>query len=631
MSTSLSSDLDADIDERRWHGSPVFDAQHWYNKGGMELVRKKHADMSFAAEALILACFSTAEADCAWIPDCLSLGWPSVRVVEIESDVCNVESDARAVQWLRTVQDRFMFPLAQTYRLKVHWAGCTEIFEHPLVGDLSRTTANRIALIGHLPQHIRDSEAEMRFYKYRLLFLVGVTFRMGAMARSEQGALAMYTYLTYIFKTDIFEPRFIELVDAQPQHIQTILDTINKNASQLVYSDMRAATAKAALQSSLKNIRLDMHSMNDSNHSLPFCAAHFPKLESLVVNHSPDFKGDNSNQMSLGVLFSLPWHQLVELQLPFISDAYVETLKDKCPNLQFLHVQPEPRYERWPAYAQAFTPCGLCTLASQWQKLRHLSVGYAFRHVSHTKPQSYGLVSPSRLSFGGGRPMSFIERPAKRSLQLDSRTFNHKPTPKQQQNQHEDGEVQGLPGPMSLDAFSIFPKNRNLRVLRMPYLQLPFSVGLALLKDIPQLQVLEFMPVLKHVEPKSPSITSTLRRRVSVSLTPQFNAPFADPDVVYHLRTTKHPLKDLVLHDACTTRYISTSWIEVMNSLLQLVAVTFVAVSQDDIAAAGRVLAFCARNGAKFNVEIDDQSRRHQTCLGFASNWEKMVDLLWKK
>ncbi|KAJ2738556.1 hypothetical protein H4S06_006434, partial [Coemansia sp. BCRC 34490] len=212
----------------------------------------------------------------------------------------------------------------------------------------------------------------------------------------------------------------------------------------------------------------------------------------------------------------------------------------------------------------------------------------------------------------------------------------HRPTLNQQHNhfqrgQNEDGEVQGIPGPMSLDSFTIFPKNRNMRVLRMPYLQIPFSVGLALLKDIPQLQILEFAPVLKHIEPKSPSITSTLRRRVSASLSPQFNAPFADSDVVYHLKSTKHPLKDMILHGACTTRFISTSWIEVMNSLVELATVTFIAVSPDDIAAADRVAAFCARNGARFGIEIDNRSRRHQTCLDFASSWGKMGDLLWKK
>ncbi|KAJ1905908.1 hypothetical protein LPJ81_001663, partial [Coemansia sp. IMI 209127] len=272
----------------------------------MELVRKKHSDTYFTVEALVIACLPAIEADCSWVFDCLSLGWPSVRVIEIESDVYNVESDSQTIQWLCVVQDNILFPRAQTYRLKVHWAGCTEIFEHPLAENLSRTIAKRLALIDRLPPHIRDSESEMRFCKYRLLFLVGVTFRMGEMARSEQGALAMYTYLTYIFKTDIFEPRSIELVDAQPQHIQTILDTINKNAGQLAYSDMRTVTANAALQSSLKHIHLDLHSMNESCNSLPFCAAHFPKLESLIISHSPDFKSEYSNQMSLGVLFSLP-------------------------------------------------------------------------------------------------------------------------------------------------------------------------------------------------------------------------------------------------------------------------------------------------------------------------------------
>ncbi|KAJ2548222.1 hypothetical protein EV175_004910, partial [Coemansia sp. RSA 1933] len=278
--------------------------------------------MHFTAEALVVACLSDTETECNWVFDCLSLGWPSVRVVDVESNVYNVESDAQAVQWLRVVQDGLLFPVAQTYRLKVNWAGCTETFEHPLAENLSRTINRRIALIDRLPPHIRDSASEMRFYRYRLLFLTGVTFRMGEMARSEQGALAMYTYLTYIFKTDIFKPRFIELVDAQPQHIQTILDTINENSCQLDYADMRTATANTVLQSSLKCIRLDLHSMNDSRNSLPFCAAHFPKLESLVIGHSPDFRGESSNQMSLGVLFSLPWYHLVELQLPFISDAY---------------------------------------------------------------------------------------------------------------------------------------------------------------------------------------------------------------------------------------------------------------------------------------------------------------------
>ncbi|KAJ2512443.1 hypothetical protein H4217_006885 [Coemansia sp. RSA 1939] len=603
----------------------------------MELVRKIHADTRFTAEALVITCFSTLEPGHSWVQDCLSLGWPGVYVVEIESNVCNVESDAQAIGWLRAVQDTLLFPVAQIYRLKVHWAGCTEVFEHPLSEELSRTLVKRNMLIGRLPQHIRDSEAEMRFYKYRMLFLVGVTFRMSAMSRSEQGAVAMYTYLTYIFKSDIFEPRFVELIDAQPRHIQTILDTINKNASHLVYSDMRAITSNAGLQSSLRHICLDMHNMNDSRFSLPFCSAHFPKLGSLVINHSPDFKSDNPNIMSLGVLFSIPWYHLVELQLPFISDAYVTTLKDKCPNLQFLYVLPEPRYERWPAYAQAFTPCGLCALASQWQRLRHLSVSYAFRNVIQEQPQSYGLMSPSRLSFSGGRPSSVMERPESLSLQLNPHhIIKHRPTLNQQHShfqrgQNEDGEVQGIPGPMSLDSFTIFPKNRNMRVLRMPYLQIPFSVGLALLKDIPQLQILEFAPVLKHIEPKSPSITSTLRRRVSASLSPQFNAPFADSDVVYHLKSTKHPLKDMILHGACTTRFISTSWIEVMNSLVELATVTFIAVSPDDIAAADRVAAFCARNGARFGIEIDNRSRRHQTCLDFASSWGKMGDLLWKK
>ncbi|KAJ2602759.1 hypothetical protein EV177_006770 [Coemansia sp. RSA 1804] len=441
----------------------------------MELVRKIHADTRFTAEALVITCFSTLEPGHSWVQDCLSLGWPGVYVVEIESNVCNVESDAQAIGWLRAVQDTLLFPVAQIYRLKVHWAGCTEVFEHPLSEELSRTLVKRNI--------------------------------MSAMSRSEQGAVAMYTYLTYIFKSDIFEPRFVELIDAQPRHIQTILDTINKNASHLVYSDMRAITSNAGLQSSLRHICLDMHNMNDSRFSLPFCSAHFPKLGSLVINHSPDFKSDNPNIM---------------------------------PTLNQQH--------------------------------------------SHF-----------------------------------------------QRGQNEDGEVQGIPGPMSLDSFTIFPKNRNMRVLRMPYLQIPFSVGLALLKDIPQLQILEFAPVLKHIEPKSPSITSTLRRRVSASLSPQFNAPFADSDVVYHLKSTKHPLKDMILHGACTTRFISTSWIEVMNSLVELATVTFIAVSPDDIAAADRVAAFCARNGARFGIEIDNRSRRHQTCLDFASSWGKMGDLLWKK
>ncbi|KAI9503329.1 hypothetical protein GGI25_002842 [Coemansia spiralis] len=622
----LSKATDA-IDEDLWYGSPVFDARHWFAKGNMELVRLKHAEMRFTAEALTIVCSSTNEADCSWSCQCLELGWPSVCVVEIDYDVCNVESDALATRWLRVVQNRALFPIAYIYRLRTHWAGCSEVFEHPLINDLSKTLAKRFSLVSRLPQHVCNSEYEMCFYKYRLLFLTGVSFRMSEMAKSEQGTLAMYTYITYILKTDLFEPISIEFTDAQPQHMQDILNVINKNPHQLEYSKMRVVTANAALQSSLRHVRLDMHNMTDGRHSIPFCAAHFPWLESLVVSHSPDFKGTKDNLMSLGVLFSLPWINLVELQLPFISDSYAMMLKDKCPSLQFFYVYPEPRYERWPAYDQPFTSDGLYVLATQWPKLRHLVINYAFRSMLQSQPTSHALLSPSRLSFGGGRPASIIGKSGKPSYQSESRIFGYK---SMQQQEQQDKEQQSTPGAMSLDSFTIYPRNRNLRVLRIPYLQLPFSTGLALLRDIPQLQIFEFMPVLKDTTPKSPGIASTLRRRVSASRSPQFNAPFADPDVVYHLKTSKHPLKELILHEASTTRYISSSWIEIMNSFIDLVTVTLVAVNQEDLTAAGLLMQFCKRNDAKFDVDIDDQSRRYQTCVDFANSWEKMGDLLWK-
>ncbi|KAJ2498781.1 hypothetical protein GGH96_004065 [Coemansia sp. RSA 1972] len=524
--------------EALWHGAPVFDASYWHSKGGMDLVREKHREMHASVEALTILCSG---GDSNWHLESMALFWPRVQVVDIEYNTREVQPDTLALQWLCAAQDCAMFPQAQLYRLTARWAGCTEVFEHPLCSAFGSDLATRLALLDRLPPLAGDQELEMRFYKYRVLFLTAVSFAMGAMAKTAAGSRAMEAYITYLFKTDIFAPTSIELTDAQPQHLQSVLTAINANTHNISYDKMRATTSTAALQSSLRRICFDMHNMASGRDRIIFCAVHFPKLESLIVRHSPDFRLLHDDTMNLGVLFSLRWPNLVELQLPFISDQYAKTLQSKCPALRFLFVLPESRYERWTAYSQSFTPEGLHGLATHWPTMQQL--------------------------------------------------------------------------------------HRNLCVLRMPYLQLPFSVALAMLVDVPQLLILEFTPLLRDPVVPLQGLASTLRRRVSILPSPQLNAPFADSKVVYQLGTAKHPLESMVLHDACTTRYITTSWIQIMNTFLQLSAVSFVATSQDDVTIGSRIKLFCSRNDAAFDVDIDDQSRAFQTRIDFTNSWGRAEGL----
>ncbi|KAJ2160296.1 hypothetical protein GGF46_002342, partial [Coemansia sp. RSA 552] len=592
-----------------WHGAPVFDAAHWYKKGGMNLVRAMHGEVCGEVEALTIVC-SGSEDD--WHYDCLALGWPSVNVIDIEYDAnsADVQPDPVALQWLCMAQELALFPQAQMYRLTVSWAGCSEVFEHPLCAPLAAGLSDRLKLLDQLPPLAGDVDREMRFYKYRALFLVGVSFEMGAMSRTPQGSQAMNAYITYLLKTDIFAPAFIELADAQPQHIQEVLAAINANTHRLAYDSMRATTGSAALQSSLRRICLDMRNMASGRDGIIFCAAHFPRLESLVVRHSPDFKLPHEDPMNFGVLLSLPWSCLVELQLPFISDSYAKTLHGKCPALQFLLVLPEARYERWTAYSQTFTPDGLYALASQWPTLRQLSVRHAFRQALPAQDADPRPSSPSRSVFGSARFSTFKSRASVLPMSPEPQPATAKTT-------------ESLPGPWPWPhgAFAFQPKNRTLRVLRMPYLQLAFRAALALLVDAPQLSVLEFAPLLDDPAPQPLGIASTLRRRVSMSPSPQANAPFADSDVVYQLGALKHPLESMILHGACTTRYITSSWVQIMNVFPQLATVTFVATSQEAMLISDRIAAFCARNSAAFDVEVDDQSHMHQTCLDFTNTW----------
>ncbi|KAJ2866064.1 hypothetical protein GGH94_001769 [Coemansia aciculifera] len=611
------------VDNIQWYGSPVFDASHWHAKGGMTLVRAMHAELCSSVEALLIE-RSRDESDWPW--ECLALVWPNVNTIDISCDACNVEADPTALQWLCMAQDRTLFPQARLYRLTAHWAGCTEVFEHPLCGDIDAELDRRLSLLGHLPPHIYNLSQEMRFYKYRAMFLVGVEFEMSEMAKAESGALVMYTYITYLLKTDIFAPRYIVFTGAQPRHLQTVLSKIAENTHRLSYDHMRVTTSNLALQFSLKRLCLNLHSMTEGRHTTPFCAAHFPQLESLVVSHSPDFKGGRDDPMDLGVLFRLPWPRLVDLQLPFISDEYARILRDKCPNLQFLYVRPEPRYERWTAYSQTFTPNGLHMLTSQWHTMRQLSVSYAFRQG--LQAQDPGLItpaSPSRLSFSGSRMSTFSSRGSSGGGALSSLSIE---TLAAASNGNGNSKNQ-LPGLQPRDSFPISLQSNCLRVLHVPYLQLPFSAGLALLVDAPQLQILEFAPIIRDPEPATPGIATTLRRRIIQPTALPLNAPFADPDVVRRLRSTRHPLQSLILHDACSTRYISSSWIEIVSSFSQLSAVTFVATKQEDIAIAARLAQFCSRNYATFGIEVDDQSRSHQTCIDFANSWEKSGKLMW--
>ncbi|KAJ2324386.1 hypothetical protein IWW51_003297 [Coemansia sp. RSA 2702] len=499
-STAATAEADAEADETTigdgetlWHGAPVFDAGYWHTKGGSELVQAKHAELHARVEALSIVCSGTEDS---WHLECMTLSWPRVQVVDIEYDACQVQPDSLALQWLDMAQDRAWFPQARMYRLTARWAGCTEVFEHPLCGTLGAGLAARLALLDRLPPLTGDRAQEMRFYRYRALFLSSASFAMGTMSKTAAGVRAMNSYITYLFKTDIFAPVAVELIDAQPQHLQSVLAAINANTHNIAYDRMRSTTSTTALQSSLRRICFDMHNMAAGRDRIIFCAAHFPKLESLVVRHSPDFKLPHTDAMNLG-----------------------------------------------------------------------------------------------------------------------------SPTPK----------VESVPGLWPRESFSVHPKHRSLRVLRMPYLQLPFSVALEMLVSIPQLSILEFAPLLRDPTPPSLGIASTLRRRVSITPSPsqpQLNAPFAESSVVYQLGTTKHPLESMILHDACTTRYITTSWIQIMNTFLQLAAVTFVATSQEDVTIASRIKLFCARNDAAFAIETDDQSRTFQTCIDFTNTWSQAEGLI---
>ncbi|KAJ1879166.1 hypothetical protein LPJ57_002986 [Coemansia sp. RSA 486] len=594
-------------EESLWRGSPVFDASYWHAKGGIDLVRERHAELYGTVEALAISCVS-GEPD--WLWNCLALGWPAAQAVEIEYDVCNAESDPAAQRWLRIVQDKTLFPLARIYRLTTHWSGCTEIFEHLLAEPFGNGFCERLALLDSLPAHLQDSRSERRFLVYRLLFLVGVTFDMGAMAKTNEGTLAMYMYIVYLFKTDILAPAFVEFVDARPQSMQRVLDAINENAHRLPYSQMRVGTSSAALQSTLRVLRFEMRRMVDGRHTVPFCAAHFPMLESLVVAHSPDFKSGRDTPTNLGVLFSIPWQNLVELQLPFMTDQLVCVLREKCPALQYLHVRPEHRYERWTAYSQGFSPSGLSKLACQWQTLRQLVVRFAFCQAPPAEQEQHSRPVPPlcRPSFSSSRIGT--------SLSLD---ILSSPAQKFQ-----------LPGVQLCETFAIYPRNTSLRVLRVPYLRMPFSAALKMLTETPQLRILEFASLIRDPEQQSYGLKSTLRRRISAAIDPLFSMCFADSEVVYRLQEMGHPLSNMILHEACTTRYISTSWIQIVNTFESLESVVFVATKNDDIATAGRVKQFCLGNNASFAVEISDQTRRHQTCANFAESWERTGKMVWK-
>ncbi|KAI8318508.1 hypothetical protein GQ54DRAFT_314426 [Martensiomyces pterosporus] len=603
-----------------WYGTPVFDIGHWYAEGGLDLVHAKHAELHETVEALIIVCSSN-EPDWHWRS--LALGWPSVTVIDIEYDVCSVESDPRAVQWLRMVQDRSFFPCARMYRLTTRWAGCTEVFEHPVDGSsIGSGRVERLSLLDRLPVHILGSESEVLFYKYRILFLVGVSFEMGELAKTSQGALSMYTYIMYLLKTDVFAPSVLELTNAQPHHMQTILSTINKNEQKLDYANMRTATGTAALQSSLRRLHFDMHNMAEGRHGIPFCAAHFPQLESLTVRHTPDFKGGKSSLMSLGVLFSLPWSRLVELQIPFISDEYTKVLCDKCPSLQHLTVRPEPRYERWSAYSQPFAPESLRKLACQWPNMRQLAVSYAFRQPLQSQETAHPYFGGPRLSLSLHRVGSRSTKGGGSSSSIAAKSPRTSTTP---------NAKLAIPGPMSLDSFLLQPKNMTLRVLCAPYLQLPFSSAMALLETAPQLRILEFTPTLRRPEPASLSIAASLRKRSNAPTAAAPEVEFGDSSVVYRLKGMKHPLENMILHDACSVEYAQRGFVQVMNSFARLEAVTFVAIKTLDFQVLTGLSSSLAKQNARFAIEVDDQSQNHNTCIDFTNSWEKAGNLMWSQ
>ncbi|KAJ2761262.1 hypothetical protein IWQ57_006098, partial [Coemansia nantahalensis] len=130
-------------DEAIWHGAPVFDAGHWLAAGGLELVREMHDTLGAEAEALTAAGVAAGAAE--WVDDCLALGWPRARVIDIEYDACAAQPDPTAVRWLQMAQDTTLFPQVRLFRLTARWAGCTEVFEHPIRGPLGRGLAQRLA------------------------------------------------------------------------------------------------------------------------------------------------------------------------------------------------------------------------------------------------------------------------------------------------------------------------------------------------------------------------------------------------------------------------------------------------------------------------------------------------------
>ncbi|KAJ1930937.1 hypothetical protein FBU59_006879, partial [Linderina macrospora] len=197
-----ASEQPPDEFDRTWFGAPVFDIGFWYETGGMDKVREKREELLDSIEVLVLTYSTASSTDWDW--HSLALGWPSVHTIDIECDVCNVESNQHTTRWLRIIQDQTLFPRARTYRLTAHWAGFREVFEHPIgSGQMGSERQARLALIRHLPPRITHHESELMFLKYRLLFLTAVSFTMGEIEKTPQGSRCMYTYLNFLLKTDI--------------------------------------------------------------------------------------------------------------------------------------------------------------------------------------------------------------------------------------------------------------------------------------------------------------------------------------------------------------------------------------------------------------------------------------------
>lgn len=630
-----------DLADALWYTSPVFDATYWYRHGGIDKVRQTHSLVHTTAEALLVS--TSADEDLGWVYQCLLLGWPSVTVIDVVYNNRNVESSNDTRQWLRTVLDLKLFPQANMYRLTTHWSGCTEVFEHPLQGTLDSSLLQRLALLDRLPSHIAGSSHEMHFYRYRALFLVGVSFEMGYMETSGPLSRFLYTYIAYLLKTDIFSPQSIQFTDAQPRHMQGILHAIDVNSYKLTYDQLRVAhdivnnSNNISFNNTLKRLRLDMHNMVDSQFSIPFSAAQFPVLESLVLTHSPDFKGTRNGTpiMDLGDLFRHPWQHLVELQLPFISDSYASQLYGNCPGLRILYICPESRYERWPEYSQPFTINGLYSLVSQWPTiLRQLVVNYAFRcPVLHRNsatdvhpPES--LTGTTTTQYRNPSALSRVST-ARSRLSLGESSGNKSPlSPIMERKTAINREI---PGFQYSDTFHASLHTSNLSVLRLPYLQLPFTACFDILAKAPHLSILEFAPVLKEAQQTARArISATLRRRSTILAPPSqtMSTPFSTPDTVTRLVKMNHLLEELILHGPCTSQYLSPGWIEVLNLLTRLSRVTFVATSHEDVNMADRVSKFCSRNNASFDVVAEDQCNAYHTRVDFAESWSKSSQLL---